>query len=73
MVFTVFLFEARDNFQKMGKLASLVSLSLLVFACYALISLRAVWTSNILLGFFIARYANLISKIHDPFVEGLLP
>ena len=73
MVFTVFLFEARDNFQKMGRLASLVSLSLLVFACYALISLRAVWTSNILLGFFIARYATLIAKIYDPLLKDSYP
>jgi len=73
MVFTIFLFEARHALPKRGKWTLFISLPALVFACYALISLRAVWTSNILLGIFIARYASLVAKIQDPFVEGLLP
>jgi hypothetical protein len=73
MVFTVFVFEAKKALPKRGKWTLLVSLPALGFACYALVSLRAVWTTNILLGAFIARYATLVAKIQDPFVEGLLP
>jgi hypothetical protein len=71
MIFTVFVFELKHVFK--AKWTLLISVPALAFSCYALISLRAVWTSNILLGIFIARYATLVAKRHDPFVEGLLP
>ena len=71
MIFTVFVFEFKHALK--SKWTLYVSLPALTYACYALISLRAVWTSNILLGIFIARYATLVAKIHDSTVEGMLP
>ena len=54
-------------------IAVVIIASLSGFIVQSLLAMRAVWSSNLLLGAILGRYAYIVAELHEPFYEGMLP